>query len=227
MGRSIGLAVSILVAGCGSGSARPGDAGRETDAIDARDALDQSVDADAPDAGVDAPVDVPRDAVDAPPDAADAARVQRVLVAVGTYHTCVVTRAGRTYCAGGNADGQLGAATLSIAMVPSLASGVTETDVAVLVGGAKHNCAATSGGRPTCWGSNLSGQLGNDSKTSSPTPVAVSGLIDVASLAAGTAFSCAGTQAGTASCWGKNNWGQLGKRVHDGHSAPRRGHRAR
>ena len=197
------LALTLLgVVACG-GSARPKDAGHEAGYSDGgRDAADDAVDATA--------LDAPADTFDAQPDVVEVGHVQQVLVATGTYHSCRVNRAGRTYCCGTNADGQLGAAALSIAMVPSLATGIAETDVAVLVAGHKHNCAATSYGKPTCWGQNTYGQLGNDSLVSSPTAVVVTGLSDIVSLAAGLAFSCAANRSGVAFCWGQNTLGQLG-----------------
>ena len=55
---------------------------------------------------------------------------------------------------------------------------------------AEHTCAVREDGTVRCWGSNSSGQLGNNSGGSgqfSATPVQVSGLNDAVALAAGEA----------------------------------------
>ena len=73
-----------------------------------------------------------------------------------------------------------------------------------------------AGGTGKCWGSNLSGGLGDGTTTSSPTAVAVGGLTGAVSIAAGGFFTCARFADGTAKCWGSGGEGQLG----DGKTTP-------
>lgn len=76
--------------------------------------------------------------------------------------------------------------------------------------GSDHVCAVRTNGGVQCWGSNLYGQLGNGTKTSSATPVDVVGVSTATSVAVGSAFSCALLQGGRVQCWGNNDSYQLG-----------------
>ena len=77
--------------------------------------------------------------------------------------------------------------------------------------GASFACALGSTGAAYCWGLNGSGQLGNNTTTSSAVPVAVtaSGLTLI-QVSAGDTATCALASTGAAYCWGSNTSGQLG-----------------
>jgi alpha-tubulin suppressor-like RCC1 family protein len=113
-------------------------------------------------------------------------------------------------CWGVNASGQLGDGTtvgrLTPVPVTSLSSGVQ----AIAVGGL-HSCALTTAGATQCWGSNVFGQLGDDTTISRTTPVPVIGLgSGVQAVAAGDTHTCAVTMTGALRCWGSNILGELG-----------------
>lgn len=135
-------------------------------------------------------------------------------IAAGRNHTCAVRANGTVACWGSNDSGQIGDGTiggtrLSPVTVPGL------TNVVAIAAGEAHTCALLGVGVPLCWGLNSSGQLGNGTVTSSPTPVGILGLNSVVAIAAGGALgsshTCALRSDGTVSCWGANGSGQLGR----------------
>jgi alpha-tubulin suppressor-like RCC1 family protein len=138
-----------------------------------------------------------------------AGRAFNSLVA-GYFHTCGLAPDGTAYCWGANGFGQLGTGidnfhdheTTPVAVI----GGLTFTSI---VAGGNHTCALTVGGTAYCWGWNLSGELGDGTRTNRVVPVAVSGGQTFTSLFAGYSHSCGLTLGGAAYCWGENNWGQV------------------
>lgn len=137
-------------------------------------------------------------------------------LAAGYMHTCALAD-GDVYCWGDNSRGQLGDGTTtprtSPVKVGGLLAGKTVTEIAA---GAGHTCAL-AGGQAYCWGSDVSGQLGDGqtgSANNSSVPVAVStsGALagrTVTEISAGEAHTCVIAD-GDAYCWGYALYGQLG-----------------
>ena len=80
----------------------------------------------------------------------------------------------------------------------------------LVAAGQYHSCALAADGAAYCWGNNLSGQLGNGTRSGSAVPVAVAGGHAFAQIVAGNAHSCALEADGTAWCWGSTLAGALG-----------------
>ena len=80
-----------------------------------------------------------------------------------------------------------------------------------MAAGVAHTCALLRDGTVKCWGENTSGQLGDGTRTSRPTPAPVVGLGGRAiAIAAGARHTCALSIDGGVRCWGANFVGQLG-----------------
>jgi alpha-tubulin suppressor-like RCC1 family protein len=91
---------------------------------------------------------------------------------------------------------------------------IAVTDSALRTGTAVLTLTVAAAPRPAgrllAWGSNDSGQLGNDSFTDSDVPVPVTGLNSVYEVAGGANSAYALRSDGTVWAWGSNSYGQLG-----------------
>jgi hypothetical protein len=154
-----------------------------------------------------------------------------VNVSTGNAHSCAVMANGTAQCWGYNFNDQLGNSTVEYStLVPVPVSGIdgltpATTAVGISTGSSPGNyldpsgdssCALMADGTAKCWGSNSSGQLGNDSTTNSVVPVPVSGIdgltpaTTAASVSTGGHHTCAVMVNDTAKCWGNNFNGQSG-----------------
>ncbi len=131
-------------------------------------------------------------------------------IAAGYYHTCVLTEQGGVLCWGLNWSGQLGDGTEEDRSAPVRVRGLNK-GVKAIAAGYSHTCALTEQGGVLCWGSNESGELGDETKENRSAPVLVRGLDKgVKAIAVGFAHTCALTKQGSVLCWGFNRSGQLG-----------------
>jgi alpha-tubulin suppressor-like RCC1 family protein len=146
-------------------------------------------------------------------------------VGTGDSHTCAALPDKTVKCWGDNSYGQLGTDwTLPRAYSPITVAGIT--NATAVSGGAAHTCALLADSTASCWGSNVSGQLGNGSTTDSFTPVKVSGLTNAIAITASRprldsyGHTCALISDGTVKCWGRNIVGQLGNGTTTDSSVP-------
>jgi alpha-tubulin suppressor-like RCC1 family protein len=147
-----------------------------------------------------------------------------VSISEGTGHCLALCSDGSIAAWGENANGQLGSNDTSAAQshIPELvvsSEGSTlfgKTVVAVTAGNG-HSLALCSDGTLAAWGGNYYGELGNNSTTDSPVPVAVnnapgSALFNetVVAMAAGAGHSLALCSDGNLAAWGNYYNGALG-----------------
>lgn len=140
-------------------------------------------------------------------------------IATGFKSTCALAD-GQAYCWGMNDYGQLGNGLTTTSNVPVAVStsgalaGKTVTDISSSGDGASNRTTcAVADGQAYCWGRGSDG-IGNDSVTTSTTPVAVStaGILagkTVTDIDISGVTMCAVAD-GKVYCWGNNSFGQLG-----------------
>jgi hypothetical protein len=141
-----------------------------------------------------------------------AGSVRYSTISTSDTHTCgLESGTGRAYCWGTNEFGQLGDATVSARLTPTLVSGVNN-GFSSISAGAGFTCAIERDtALPYCWGKNSLGQLGIGSITSRTEPVLVSGGHRLSSISAGVDEACGiETSTGSALCWGASHVSQLG-----------------
>jgi alpha-tubulin suppressor-like RCC1 family protein len=131
-------------------------------------------------------------------------------VSIGSAYTCAAKQDGRLFCWGAGGFGRLGTGDSEGSLVP-----VQETteaaDWAQVSAGSAHTCAVKQDGRLFCWGSNSSGQRGNDEEVDVLLPSQeVSGAGDWIQTSAGLFHTCGVKTDGRVFCWGRGSFGRLG-----------------
>ncbi|MCX6021496.1 MAG: RCC1 repeat-containing protein, partial [Chloroflexi bacterium] len=95
-------------------------------------------------------------------------------VAAGSVHSLAVKSDGTVWAWGFNSSGQLGDNTVTTRSTPVQVVGVGASGalsgIAAVAGGAANSVALTSGGAVVTWGQGGSGQLGNNTTTTSNVP---------------------------------------------------------
>ena len=155
-------------------------------------------------------------------------------VSGGNVHSCGITAQGAAYCWGANYTGQLGNGDNVEHDRPVAVSG--SHVFASISAGAGSTCGVTTASGSAaedrqvyCWGYNGSGELGNNSTTSSNVPVRVAEPLQTTahaisvSVARGGDHVCARTAAAFY-CWGDNALGQLGNGTTTNSGAGERSH---
>jgi alpha-tubulin suppressor-like RCC1 family protein len=133
-----------------------------------------------------------------------------VAIAAGGNHSLALKSDGTVLSWGQDDVGQLGNdSTLANQSAPVLVGGATS--IVAIAAGDNHSLALKSDGTILSWGSDTSGELGNDSEfVSQSTPVAVSGASNIIAIAAGGAYCLALKSGGSLLSWGSDGKGQLG-----------------
>jgi alpha-tubulin suppressor-like RCC1 family protein len=104
--------------------------------------------------------------------------------------------------------------TIATIGAAGLAAGVKPGSVKITAALAGDSASAmlrvAASGLVLTWGSNLDGELGNGTTTTSDIPVTVNGIQNAIAVAPGSEFNLAVLADGAVKSWGANNFGQLG-----------------
>lgn len=132
-----------------------------------------------------------------------------VEIAVGGSHSCARRTSGQVVCWGSNVSGQIGDGSGVLNRTTPVAV-ATLSDADLLSAGEQHTCARQLSGQLLCWGDNLSGQLGDGTRTNRATPTNVLSVSGATQISAGRIHTCARLSTGNLRCWGFNGSGELG-----------------
>ena len=126
--------------------------------------------------------------------------------------TAIVQSTDIDFNAGTFSSTQVYGAGTPAAVVLQIMPGVVSQQIAI----GDASCALKTDGIMSCWGTNTSGQLGDNTTTSKSLPVQVLGvggagvLADVSAIDTESVNTCALKTDGTVYCWGDNLYGQVG-----------------
>ncbi|PRQ04478.1 Regulator of chromosome condensation (RCC1) repeat protein [Enhygromyxa salina] len=153
-----------------------------------------------------------------------------VALATGINHSCAILANGTMRCWGSGFNGQLGYGNTSsigsmntpqqVGAVPSVPMGLDPaTKVEALALGLSLSCALFETGDVLCWGTGISGALGQGSPEnigdnelpSSRPPISLPE--PAIAITTGDSHVCALFESRDALCWGANNYGQLGAAI--------------
>jgi alpha-tubulin suppressor-like RCC1 family protein len=130
------------------------------------------------------------------------------VISSGGSHACGLTNAGKAFCWGDGATGQLGHGGRAGSLVPVPVSG--NLAFVMISAGSSHTCALTAGGEAYCWGAGLGGALGDGLRRDQSVPSRVAGGYVFSTISAGELHTCAVTQTGAGMCWGRGDNGRVG-----------------
>jgi alpha-tubulin suppressor-like RCC1 family protein len=153
-----------------------------------------------------------------------------IQITVNTYHSCLLTSEGKSFCWGLDADGLLGnGETLGDSSRPSpldLQQVRGYQSFKQIAAGWYHTCGLTSEGEAYCWGLDDQGQLGDgEPKENKQHPVRVEASAITTrqlfiEIEAAQYHSCAINTAGKPYCWGLNLDGQVGDNSQENREIP-------
>ncbi len=136
-----------------------------------------------------------------------------IAISAGYFHSLALKSDGTMFSWGNNSRGQLGDSVVKADKpTPVAVSGAS--DIVAIGAGSEHSLALKADGTVLAWGSDVEGQLGNNTQfADQPLPVAVMTSSNIVGISAGTSHSLAFTSSGNVLAWGSDFGGQLGDNI--------------
>ncbi len=132
-------------------------------------------------------------------------------ITAGGAHSCALLTDSTVRCWGRGDEAQLGdRATIARPTPVAVLEPHVIGSVGQVAAGDSHTCALSGHGVISCWGNNVSGQLGVGTTTDRLTPGQLAGVTGATAIAAGNSHTCAVLADSSVACWGYNGSGQLG-----------------
>ena len=125
--------------------------------------------------------------------------------------TCARQTDGKVYCWGANTWGQVGDGTTTTRLRPTNPA-IGVLDASWVSSRGTSACALGVTGQVMCWGSNMSGNLGDGTVTNRSTPVVVLNVNYAYQVSTGLFDTCALTGNHAVWCWGDNGYGMISRR---------------
>ena len=132
-------------------------------------------------------------------------------IAAGNQHALAIDKSGNTWAWGPNGQGQLGANIATFVRTPkSIVLGATKTFCQVNIGGG-FSAMIDRVGKMWTWGSNTTGQIGDNTTTARYTPVNLAGVNKTfCKVVSGGGWTLAIAHTGRLWGWGANTNGRIG-----------------
>jgi len=134
-----------------------------------------------------------------------------VAISAGSAHALALDRNGSVWVWGSNLEGQLGIGTTggSFSAPRKLQS---PSGIVAISAGDVYSLALDNTGHVWAWGFNGTGELGDGTQTSHPTPTPAS-ILGATAISAGSLFAMARKADGSLWAWGDDQFGELGNGV--------------
>jgi alpha-tubulin suppressor-like RCC1 family protein len=144
-------------------------------------------------------------------------------ISIGQRMSCGISQNGQVFCWGSGSTGAIGDGNTSDRYQPTPVSDTSPyLKIATSSTGGGHVCGIRATSKLVrCWGTNISGQLGDGTTTnrSVPTDISLAG-VEIVDVSVGDSTSCALTSTGQVYCWGRNDDGQYGNNSTTNSSVP-------
>jgi alpha-tubulin suppressor-like RCC1 family protein len=137
---------------------------------------------------------------------------QIIDISCGCFHVLALTKSGKCFSLGSNANGQLGNGTLNNENKPKVINALFYENVVQIACGSYHSLVVTKTGDLYGFGNNDEGEIGCGSHTNQLIPKIIIGFNDekIVSITCGCYHSLVLTDVGNVNSWGWNSYGQLG-----------------